>query len=156
HVSLTFENTALRWLGLYIQFLDANDNPVIAPNFDYPSASPTTAFLGIIPPEFTILGIPVQSSNATAAFDFPTGVASSPKVLASGLGGGSHTFPDTEGLGIFMTTVFNLICPPSMIAAGAAQNLDPFIKLGIIPLVQTSIEEFFTLLDDLNGDVGYQ
>jgi hypothetical protein len=112
--------------------------------------------LGIIPPEFTILGIPVQSSNATATFDFPTGVASSAKVLASGLGAGSHTFPDTEGLGIFMTTVFNLICPPFMIAAGAAQNLDPFIKLGIIPLVQTSIEEFFTLLDDLNGDVGYQ
>ena len=67
------------------------------------------SFLGILTPEFTILGIPVQSSGASVQFTFPTDVASSAKILASGLGSGPHTFQDTEAVGIALTTIFNLI-----------------------------------------------
>src|SRR5262249_22786239 len=122
HVTLNFENTFLRWLALFIQF---EDNGAIVPVSSLPSSitngrgSPDNQNLqiGILTPEFTLFGIPVQSSKATFAFDFPIGVATSATIVASGLGAGSHTFPTTEPLGIFLTTIFNLITPVIMIAA---------------------------------------
>ena len=157
NVQLNFENWYLRWLGLWIQFQDSKGVvPVskLPPSFpSHAGDTDTEAFLGILTPEFTLYGIPVQSSKATAAFRFPTEVASSAKILASGAGIGPHAFPDTEGFGIFSTTLFNLIAPPFLIAVGAAQNIDAWIKLGLIPLVQTSLVEVVALIQDLRGDL---
>lgn len=159
-VTLSFENTFLRWLGLFIQF---SARGAVVPVSSLPASltngrgSPDNQSLhiGILTPEFTLFGIPVQSSTSTFAFDFPVSVADSATIIASGLGSGSHTFSSTEPLGIFMTTIFNLITPVIMIAAASAQELDPLIKLVVIPLVITSTAEFFTLLADLGSNIGY-
>ena len=157
NVQLNFENWYLRWLGLWIQFQDSNGVVPISklpPSFPrHPGDTETEAFIGILTPEFTVYGIPVQSSKATAAFRFPTEVASSAKILASGAGIGPHTFRDIEAFGTFSTLVFNVIAPPFLIAVGAAQNIDAWIKLGLIPLVQTSLIELDAFIQDLEGDL---
>lgn len=158
HVKLSYENTFLRWLGLWVQFRDSTDMVVpvskLPPFFQQFGHTDNEVMLGVLTPEFTILGIPVQSSTATAEFDFPTGVASNAKILASGLGSGSHTFQDTEAMGIFCTTIFNLIAPPVLIAAGAAQNIDLWFKFGVIPLIQTALAEIFAAASD--NDIGFK
>jgi hypothetical protein len=161
HITLNFENTYLRWLGVYIQFYDGDkvvpvsSLPVSLRNAFGPSNDDQAMFVGILTPEFVLYGIPVQSSILTADFDFPTGVASSAKILAGGLGAGSHTFPATEAFGETMTILFNLITPAIMMASASAQNLDPLIKLGVIPAVNAGLQEFFAFLEDLSGDTGY-
>jgi hypothetical protein len=40
------------------------------------------------------------------------------------MGFGSHTFPDTEAVGIGMTTTFNLIVPTLLLGMGVAQGID--------------------------------
>ena len=161
HVVLKFENTFLRWLGLFIQFRDANGDIVAVSSLPSSITSGRVSpdnqnlHIGLLTPEFELFGIPVQSSSTTVAFDFPIGVASSAKVLASGVGSGSHTFPTTEDFGRATTVLFNLITPMITVAAGAAQDLDPLIKLGLIPLIVTEYKELFAFLADLQGGLGY-
>lgn len=140
-VTLNFENWYLRWLGVYIQFQDANGN--VVPVSQLPSLASTDLLpglntdtevcLGIITPEFTIYGIPVQESKLQVSFTFPTSVASGAKILGSGLGCGSHTFQDTEGVGIGMTSAFNLAIPSLLLGMGLAQSIPFFVKTVVLP-----------------------
>ena len=152
-VTLTFKNWYLRWLGLFIQFYDstgvvpASKLPPGISNetaFDTPS---NALFLGVLTPEFTIFGIPVQASGNVVTFTFPASVASSAKILSSGLGFGSHTFPDTEIVGVVMTSVFNLSLPLLLIALGIGSSLDAFTKLVVIPYVKLVVIEILTALE---------
>ncbi|MDQ2840306.1 MAG: hypothetical protein M3Y72_04555, partial [Acidobacteriota bacterium] len=147
-VTLKFKNWYLRWLGLFIQFYDAAGN--VVPASQLPSgisneSSFDTAnnelFLGTLTPEFTIFGIPVQSSGNTITFPFPTSVASSANVLASGLGFGSHTNPDTELVGVIMTSIFNLSLPALLIAFGIGATVDAAIKTVVIPFAKLIVTE---------------
>jgi hypothetical protein len=149
-VTLIFKNWYLRWLGLFIQFYDTGGvvpvsklPPGISKESSFDTAS-NVLFLGTLTPEFTIFGIPVQSSGNTVTFTFPASVASSAKILSSGLGFGSHTFPDTEVVGIVMTSVFNLSLPVLLIALGIGSSIDAFTKLVIIPYVQLVVLEVLT------------
>ena len=100
-------------------------------------------FIGTITPEFTIFGIPVQASKDTVTFPFPTSVASSAKILASGLGLGSHSNPDTEFFGVVMTSVFNLSLPALLIAFGLGAAVDSCIKTVVIPTINGAALEIF-------------
>jgi hypothetical protein len=138
-VTLNFENWYLRWLGLYAQFLDGVN---VVPLAKVSGISKNTAldttknevFLGIITPEFTIYGVPLQESKKQVTFTFPTKVATNAKILASGAGFGPATFPETEQVGLSMTFVFNLVIPTLLLGMGATQGIDAFTKGVIVPL----------------------
>jgi hypothetical protein len=147
-ITLTFKNWYVRWLGLYIQFLDANGQ--VVPKSKLPGISNQSQFdtdsdalyLGSLSPEFTILGIPTSEAQTVASFTFPTNVASSARILGSGLGYGSHTFPDTETLGVAMTSIFNLSLPALLLAIGLGVSIDVFYKQVLIPNLNLVITEF--------------
>ncbi len=151
-VTLNFTNWYLRWLGLFIQFYDANGKVVpkskLPPGIGDNNAfgldtQNSEVFIGTITPEFTIFGIPVQASKNAVTFPFPTSVASSANILASGLGLGSHTHQDTEFFGIVMTSVFNLSLPALLIAFAIGAQVDVCIKTVVIPSVNGALIEFF-------------
>ena len=151
-VTLTATNWYLRYLGLYVQFLkdDGNNPPTVVPVSELPAGIvPNDLFVtenneflvSQINPEFTIYGIPVQSSSsAPFTFSFPSSVATSAKVIASGLGGGSHTAQDTETLGIILTSLFNLIVPAALLFVGAGTFVDAIVKVLGIPLGLTLVQ----------------
>ena len=142
-VTLNFENSYLRWLAVYAQFLDKNGNAIPSSQLpDFSRALPfdvgdSFVFLGILTPEFTIYGIPVLASTFSVTFNFPA-VASSANILASGLGYGASNFPDTEQVGTWLTSVFNLGLPAFMIAIGVATEWPPIVKAIVIPFITTS------------------
>lgn len=157
-VTLNFTNWYLRWLGVYIQFYNG-DSVVHASQVPGISALPfldqgDALFLGILTPEFTIYGIPVMSSKLPVDFTFPTGVASSAVILASGLGSGSHTFQDTEHIGIVNTVIFNMIAPALLIGLGLGASADQFSKDVVVKAIASNLflTEFFALLSGATQD----
>src|SRR6478672_98414 len=101
NINLQFKNWYLRWLGLFIQFFDgdkvvpASQLPDGISNYPAFNTANNEIFIGTLTPEFTIFGIPVQSSGNQFNFTFPGNVASRAAILASGLGYGADTNPDT-------------------------------------------------------------
>ena len=140
-VTLNFQNSYLRWLALYAQFLDKNGNPI--PSSQVPGfikdldVGDSFIFLGILTPEFTIYGIPVAPSSYSTIFNFPSN-ATSANILASGLGYGASNFPDTELVGTWLTSIFNLGLPAFMIAIGVATQWPPIVKTVCIPFITTA------------------
>lgn len=155
-INLSFVNSYLRYLGVFAQFYKGDQ---VVPASQIPSGisnlssldTENSVFLGMLLPEFTIFGIPVQTATLNVNFEFPTKDATSAAILASGLGAGSHTFPDTEALGVVMTTIFNYAIPTVMIALGIAGNIDDFMKLAVIPFIQTTFNLMVSVIADLNG-----
>jgi hypothetical protein len=149
-VTLNFTNWYLRWLALYIRF---QNGPNVVPTANIPSGisastvldTPNETYLGVLTPEFTIYGVPVQNSKNQVTFQFPTSVASSAAVLASGLGYGSHTFPDTERIGVIMTSIFNLAVPALMLAYGLGTAIDLFLPNVLLPFVPGLIADIFAI-----------
>jgi len=150
-IALNFKNWYLRYLALYIQFYDSDNKVVpvsslpsgIAP--DEPFITPNNELLiGSLTPEFTIFGIPVESSSNSFNFTFPSLQASSALILASGLGVGSRVAQDTEIMGIVMTTLFNLVVPAALIGLGVASNIDAFVKQVAVPVALGVAKEFAT------------
>jgi hypothetical protein len=157
-VTLNFTNWYLRWLGVYIQFYNG-DKVVPASQVSGISALPfldqgDALFLGIVTPEFTIYGIPTSNSKLSVDFPFPTGVANRAVILASGLGSGSHTFQDTEHIGIVNTVIFNMIAPALLIGLGLGASADLFSKDVVIKAIasQLFLTEFFALLSGATQD----
>ncbi len=145
NVTLAFTNWYSRWLGLYLQFSKAGNvlpqQPSITINPPVDLPNPTdTIYIGYIKPELTVLGIPVESSTVNISFDFPQN-ASSAAILASGLGDGSHHFQQTEGLGIALTTIFNLSLPMVLLFFGLGLELDLFVKVVVVPFI-TAVVKF--------------
>ncbi len=150
-VTLNFTNWYLRWLGLYIQFYDGQNNPVPTSNIpsgisaSKPLDTPDATYLGVLTPEFTIYGIPVQNSKNQVTFQWPTGVATSAALLASGLGYGSHTFTDTERIGVLMTSIFNLAAPAMLMVYGLGTAIDVFQKSIVLPFIPGMIADIFAI-----------
>ena len=156
-VTLKFSNWYVRYLGLYIQFLNAlavvpasELPPDILPDGITATAN-NELLLGSLTPEFTIYGIPVLASGNSVTFTFPSHVASSAKILASGLGVGSHSALDTEVLGIVMTTLFNLIIPAGLMALGVGTDIDVFVKTLAFPLALLVAKELAVAVPDGNS-----
>lgn len=155
-INLSFVNSYLRYLGVFAQFYKGDQ---VVPASQVSSGisnleqldTTNSVFLGMLLPEFTIFGIPVQTATLNVNFAFPTKDATRAAILASGLGAGSHTFADTETLGVVMTTIFNYVIPTIMIALGIAGSLDDFVKFGVIPFIQTNLNLMVSVIADLNG-----
>jgi len=150
-IELDVENTYVRWLSTFVEFLDSEGNSKKADGFPYFFGQDRYAFLGMISPEFTIYGIPVESSVLKAEFDFPVSVASSANIFASGIGTGSHVATDTEHLGILFTSVFNLAVPPIMIAAAAGGVMGSFYSKVVGLAVATETGFVQTAADTIVG-----
>jgi hypothetical protein len=154
-ITLNFKNWYLRYLGLYLQFLRSDKSSIaisdlpsgIVPEDTFVTAN-NEILIGSLTPEFTIFGIPVESSANSFAFTFPSDVASSALVLASGLGTGAHTARDTEILGSVMTSLFNLVIPAALIGLGVASDLDAFVKAVAVPCALFVAKEFATGFPD--------
>ena len=119
----------------------------IAPDAPFITAN-NELLIGSLTPEFTIYGIPIQSSSNSFQFTFPNIQASSAKILASGLGVGSHVAQDTELIGIIMTSLFNLVIPAALIGLGVASNVDAFVKQVAAPLALLVAQEIATGVPD--------
>jgi hypothetical protein len=155
-VTLNFTNWYLRWLGLYIQFYDGTSvvgisqiPKGISSNSELDLKDSNSIFLGLLTPEFTIYGVPVMSSKLPVKFTFPTSVATSAAILASGLGYGSHTAPDTEDIGIINTAIFNLILPGLLLCLGLGAAVDDFYKDVVLVAVvaQNFLIDLFALCE---------
>lgn len=149
-VTLNFENSYLRWLGLYAQFYNRDKQPIplseLPKNLNSPlDQGDSYSYLGILTPEFTIYAIPVQDSKVSITFDLPP-AALSAKILASGLGYGSSLHPEIEPLGEWLTSIFNLGLPAFMIGIGVAAEFPPIVKKVVIPFITSSASELVPLI----------
>ncbi len=155
-IALSFSNSYLRYLGVFAQFYDSNN--AVVPVSKLPSSlgleglnTKDAIYLGFIPPEFTLYGIPILTSTLNIKFPFPTDHASSAAIVASGLGTGSHTFQETETLGLVMTSLFNYVIPTLMMGLGIAQEFDILIKTIVIPFFTVNINVLVNLILDMQS-----
>lgn len=138
-ITFTVSNWYLRYLGIYVRFLDASEQPIkLADMSDYNSQFPNQAlngtydhFLGVMNQEMAILGVPmpvippVTSIQQTYTVTLPE-EASSLQILAGGLGTGPNTYPDSTPVGAALTIVLDLALPGMFLLLSAASA---YIKL---------------------------
>lgn len=150
------QNWFLRFLGMWVQFLDANGK--VIPVAQLPAgtipgetvvqsglSTPNTVFLGVLPPAYTIAGIPVGPGVA-----FPTWVmpleASGARFYLAGIGF-NGSWHDPEGIilaGALMTGIVNWALVAIFMAAGVS-TLDATIKV-IATVVSVIVAELVAAL----------
>jgi hypothetical protein len=151
--TLTFTNWYVRWLGIYLLFLDSGGVPVdpsgveIQRPQDYESPAGdreqldqfAAMFALMLGPEFTVLGIPVASSKATVGFNLPPNTTTV-RVFASGpalllLGGVDPNDPTTWGdwfPGAACTLILNYGVTTILMVAGVCEDLSLIQKAALI------------------------
>jgi len=132
-ISVSFTNWYLRYLGAYVQFLDAGGTVLQLSTIDeytgqtlfdasvghiyrpdaadkgksYDNAD--SVWLGLVPAINTIMGIPLETTGGagslSTSFWLPKS-ATTVRFLAGGMGTGSQTYPETLNDGIAMTAFF--------------------------------------------------
>lgn len=135
-VTFKVENWFLRYLGIYVQFLDStgakiklDDLPSTTLNsFPYPPSdhldSPHSKLATFIAGEWEVLGIPIKHQTAEISFVWPE-VASSAKIIAGGFGFNANE--DTDDVdyaqniipGGCLTTIVHLAVPGLFLAYAA-------------------------------------
>jgi hypothetical protein len=153
HATLTFTNWFVRWLGIYLLFLDGGGVPVdpsgvevqLPQDYDAPAGDRAALdqfaamFALMLGPEFTVLGIPVASSAATVGFNLPPNTTTV-RVFASGpallvLGGVDPNDPTTWGdwlPGAACTLIINYGVTIVLMVAGACEDLSLIQKAALI------------------------
>ena len=137
-------NWFLRWLGVYVQFVDPNGNVIktttllhdTLPNQPgpYPNhpldPDDTVIFADVVSSATTVLGVPVYPGSVPTVVKIPTG-AQALRLYYGGMGRGSPS-PELAGtditvLGIVLTSVINFGLTGLFMAAGVS-TIDPIIK----------------------------
>ncbi|MCP4598961.1 MAG: hypothetical protein GY847_00195, partial [Proteobacteria bacterium] len=134
-IGIETKNWFVRYLGLYVRFLDQGQDPILVKDLTFTSSTgPPFPLSGIglngdydmlvdlLEPEFCILGMPVSSSSVEFTIPLPE-EATSVMVLAGGLGRGTVRYPATVDPGVIMTVIFNLSIPALFLALAAAPGL---------------------------------
>lgn len=166
-VSLTCLNWFLEFRGVWLQFLDANNNVMnltaipeyvqgtIVPAHDKTSDTVDTMFVTLIGPVFTVLGIPTWPGFVQPSFNLPAR-ASTVRILCSGLSfQGGNNYRDTVVQGAMMTGVFNYGVTSLLAAAGAGLLTSALWKTIVIPFGRPLALELVALLNNAinpNGD----
>jgi hypothetical protein len=143
-ISLTFNNTYIRYLAGYIQFLDASNNPVSVPSWSpddpgiiYKAMTvgdiqyDDLRFLGYIGPVDNVMAIPIAADPGVLQVNitFPPNAVKA-MIYGSGLGTGSDLWPKTPIVGGLLTGLLNLGVPAFMLAFGAAaQSYKPLYDI---------------------------
>ena len=150
NVKIEIHNHYIRYLGLYIRYLDADGNPIpvsqLPPDTldkfpdwakEYNTEYDNMAMM--INPEWSILGIPFKSDKQTFTFNVPE-AASGVLVLAGGLGRGSDAFPKEVHIpGLAGTSFVDLAIPGVFLAAMAATGYAEFIKGSTTALIVKNV-----------------
>jgi hypothetical protein len=91
-VPLKLYNNFVRWVTVYVQYLDVAGNNLSHVTTGPPPKWPDTTYaksLGILPQIFTLLGVPIWDTNTlTATLDFPDNAVKA-NILFCGLGNGA-------------------------------------------------------------------
>jgi hypothetical protein len=155
--TLNFSNTYLRYLGIYLQFLDEKKNVIslkdigtypdgILASHDKGRDTANAMFASIAPPETTVFGVPVLAGATSISVKMPK-EASRMRILASGLAfNGPNNYPDTLASGISLTAAINYGLCILFIAAGASAQLSAFQRAVIGPIIRdldTVLTEIF-------------
>lgn len=135
-------NWFLRFLGMYVRFYDANGNVIPAANLPADTipgqqgvqsalGKTNALFLGVLPPPYTLFGIPVGPGFVSEKFNIPLG-ASQATVILGGMGfNGSDPFADDPDnyveVGGLMTFFVNFVLVGFLMAVGATE-IDAAIK----------------------------
>ena len=176
-INIRVKNWYVRYLGLYVRYLDSDGN-IITPDeianeigegtmqefFEFRSFvasfdTSTDAFLDMLSPEFEIFGMPISETDKEFEIPVPPSVTSI-VILASGMGAtsiNSNPFASTSATGAVMTGVVSLGLTTFFLALHAAEGLAPFIKsleknenaLTLVPLI---IELFLDAFETLTFD----
>ncbi len=130
NVTIQVKNWYVRYLGLYVRYLDGNGQPIPLSNIEseintngyfplWPFGNGDyDAFIGVINPEWVVYGIPVQTTTIKRTFPIPE-EAVSVLFLAGGLGLGDNPYPSTITPGQTMTFIIDFACPGLYLALGA-------------------------------------
>jgi hypothetical protein len=132
NISLAFtaKNSFVRYLSLYIRYLDGNNQPIPLTqieneirngfrDWDLGQNGAYDAYLQILNPQWNFFGIPCKTTTATYTIPVPAEAASI-LILGGGLGSGDNPYPDTITPGVVMTAMYNLSVPSLMLGLGAA------------------------------------
>ncbi len=139
-ITIQVKNWYVRYLGLYVRYLDGNNQPIAVssiadtlqasgnfPLWDLGLNGEFDVFLSLINPEFLVYGIPVQSTTIKRTFPMPE-TAVSVQILSGGLGGGNNPFPDTLIPGKVMTLVVDIALPTLFLALAAGAGLTRYTQ----------------------------
>jgi len=146
-INISMSNNYLRYLAAYIQFYDANGNPLRVPSWkpdssdscgglaDFlapvlPLQGDTVRYMGLLDPMDCFLGIPTGNAGAlNATVTFPPNAVSA-SVYGSGLGmSGSDPWPYTPIVGGTLTGIINIGVPTLMLGMdGAMMTFGPAYK----------------------------
>ena len=132
-VSFTVRNWFVRYLGLFIRYLDGNGQPIklshlpitTQQQFKGELSGPYDGFLSLVNQEMVVLGIPIKQDEQRFTVQVPDQAASF-QILAGGLGTGSNPYPKTIGPGAVMTVVLDLAIPGVFLAMAASSGYKAF------------------------------
>lgn len=167
-IELTLDNYYIRCLGAYIQFLDADGNPMSTPNW-YPDDGELASevmnavkldrddmrYLGWVSAVDTIKGVIDTSvpGELVVKLTFPEGAVSA-NIYGGGFGTGCLNFGKGMAIGAITTSLLNFVVPVFFMGFGvAAQTYTPLYKFLKEPKV---IAAAATLgLTYFGGEIGY-
>lgn len=160
-VSVMLENWYLRYLSVYVQFYQGDTLlkvEQLPTSFKRPlhANSKTAVFFGVMTPEFTILGIPIQESRLQLDIDFPP-IATHAKILATGQGDSGGYYGedgDITNVGSMLTFIFNNCVPALMLTMGLSMSFDALFSAVVVPLVTGTMNEVFIFVEDFAGGGG--
>jgi len=166
-VSVLTQNWYVRFLGIYLQFIASDGvtvlkladipeyvNGTIIPGHDKTGDTATDMFIGVLGPEFLILGIPAWPGYTTPTFTVPQSAATV-RMLASGLGTGSSNYSDTVLPGAFMTAIVNYGVTALLCAMGAAASVGLITKT-VVNIARPLAQELVVLLSQaISGNSAY-
>ena len=138
-LSFTVYNTWLRYLGLYVRFLDGDGRPIalaelpadIRGQFSTGFNGTYDGFLTLLNQPFAVMGIPFPEIPVVAEnhWSFTVRVpesAASIQILSGGLGSGTNSYPETTRPGEVMTVVVDLALPGLFLALAATAAFPAF------------------------------
>lgn len=167
-VTLQVTNCYLRYLGIFIRYIDASGAPIpnsaLASFFQeydstfykgWPSGDAAIAALGTVAPEYALFGIPIMDKKVSFDVPMPRSAASF-EIIANTIGHGHQEYSNL-GLGVALTAAFNLATPSVFLLAGAgaayarfANGSDPKLVLAGVQLFRTTVR---AAEDAFNGGV---
>lgn len=130
-LTLPLKNSWLRWLSVYVQFLDTNGDPFDPPDWKPMPPGPdfkTKKSVGLLASAATILAIPLPAKFEDVVFPMPSG-ASKVNYFAGGLGrvngidGVGQWDADVCTNATALTAIFNLGIPTIGMVAGFSVSL---------------------------------
>ena len=137
-VTVDLENWFVRYLGIYVRYLDAAGNPIAVadlpqstrdrfPDWAQQFSGKYDSMAVLMGPEWELLSIPLKEVREEITFEMPDSAASA-LVMASGWGrSGPDRYTDTIDPGIICTSLINLAVPGFFLILGAPTGFLEFV-----------------------------